>query len=509
MAGSSGETRTGDFEGSPLGRIAPGAVLRDRYRLDAELGRGGMGIVYLATDLALRREVAVKVVLETIASDRARHRLLREARSAATLNHPHIITVHDIGEEQGFPFFVMEVVEGPNLAQIAVSDVGEIVEIACQICDALEHAHAHGLVHRDLKPANVLLAGRPGARTVKIADLGLAVPIRGSGISETGTIVGTAAYMAPEQAMGEPVDGRADLYSLGVVLYELTTGRGPFSGDHPLAVISQHVNAPVMPPRAIRPDLPRAIEAVILKLLAKAPGQRYASARELWDALRQALHSRETPGTDEIGSVAVLDALTRGRLVGRADELAEAREFWRRAGQGRSHCLLLCGEPGVGKTRLGREIIVRAALEGGTVMTGACYEFEAATPYCRSPRRFDRGLATNRIRRRCRRSAGTSRRSWRVSRRSIEGRLGPFAERPTLAPHEERLLFFDAVTQAFRRIGTGRGLLFYVDDLHWADTSTLCCSGYLLRHLHDERVLLVASYREVKSIAATSCQRHG
>src|SRR6185295_14819569 len=230
----------------------PGLVLRERYRLDSEIGRGAMGIVFRATDLELLRPVAVKILAERLsggtteaarsphpykeftapaagerpavptaagetpalpaASDQ-RSRFMREARAAAALNHPHIVAVYDVGEDQGFPFFVMELVDGPNLGQKPPHDLQQIVEFACQICTALEHAHANSIVHRDLKPANVLLSGVPPT-IAKLADLGLALPARGSRISHAGTIVGTAAYMAPEQALGKTVDGRADLYAL-------------------------------------------------------------------------------------------------------------------------------------------------------------------------------------------------------------------------------------------------------------------------------------------------------
>src|SRR5215213_2328442 len=218
--------------------LACGVVLGRRYRLDEELGRGGMGVVYRATDLELQRDVAIKILSAANSSERDSGRLLREARAAAMLNHPHIVTVHDVGDESGRRFFVMELVAGQTLRDSNVTDFAEIVDIASQVCDALAHAHAHGLVHRDIKPENILLAGEAGARrTIKLADLGISVPLDGARLTETGMIVGTADYMAPEQAMGDPVDARTDLYSLGVVLYELTTGRTPFSGDHPLAVV--------------------------------------------------------------------------------------------------------------------------------------------------------------------------------------------------------------------------------------------------------------------------------
>src|SRR6185503_10805161 len=204
---------------------APGMILRERYRLDSELGRGGMGTVYRATDLELQREVAVKVLSAAGQTTDGRERLVREARAAAALNHPHIVTIHDVGESGGLPFLVMEFVAGPRLSQARPTDLSRVVSIAVQICAALEHAHENRIVHRDLKPDNVLLSSTGDSSTVKLADLGLALPAYGARISRAGVIVGTATYMAPEQALGQTVDGRTDLYALGVLLYELTTGR--------------------------------------------------------------------------------------------------------------------------------------------------------------------------------------------------------------------------------------------------------------------------------------------
>jgi len=482
--------------------IGPGSVLRGRYRLDSELGRGGMGVVYRAEDLDLRRDVAVKVLTDAASTPDARERLMREARSAAALNHPHIVAVHDVGEDRGVPFFVMELVGGPSLGAAPPSAFPEIVAVAIEICEALTHAHDHGIVHRDLKPENVLLAGGgPGGRRgVKLADLGLAVPTSGVRLTQDGAIVGTVAFMAPEQAMGQSVDGRADLYSLGVVLYELATGRLPFTGDHPLAVVSQHVNAPVVPPRAVRPSVPRGLEAVILRLLSKDPAQRYASAAETAEALRRALDAPASAADEEApgAAIALLDALARGRLVGRAEELAEARELWRRAREGRGHGVLVSGEPGAGKTRLSREVLIQAALDGAIVLSGACYEYEAATPYLPFAEAFRRWAREQKSIDALRAILGDAAPQIAKLAPEIETRLGPFPERPVLPASEERLLFLDAVTRVFRAMAGARGLLFYVDDLHWADGGTLWLMGHLLRSLREERALLVASYREIE-----------
>src|SRR5437868_2099499 len=477
--------------------LAPGALLGSRYRLDDELARGGMGVVYRATDLELQREVAVKILPARNSSERDSGRFLREARAAAMLNHPHIVTIHDIGDEGGQPFFVMELVAGQTLRDANLTALQEIVDIACQVCDALDHAHAHGLVHRDIKPENILIAGSvTGHRTVKLADLGISVPLNGTRLTETGLIVGTANYMAPEQAMGEPVDARTDLYSLGVVLYEIITGRIPFSGDHPLAVVSQHVNAPVVPPRAIRPDIPRALEAIILKLLAKSPADRYARGADVRDALSHSLDSTDVAiGEETNAEVVLLDALSRGRLVGRAQELEAAKELWRRAKAGRSHGVLLSGGPGAGKTRLGREMFVNAAVQGAVTLSGACYEYEAATPYLPFADAFKNWVRALKNPETLREICGEFAPQLARLAPEIERRLGPFPERPPLPPHEERLLFFDAVAHAFRNLARANGVLFYIDDLHWADTSTLWMLGTLLRDLRDDPVLFVASYR--------------
>jgi tetratricopeptide (TPR) repeat protein len=499
MSNETEETRNIDTQKLGPATLGPGTVLSERYRLDAEIGRGGMGQVYRATDLELQREVAVKVLLATLADDAARQRLQREARAAAALNHPHIVSVYDVGEDRGLPFFVMELVPGPNLGQAPPRDLADIVAVALQICEALQHAHSTGIVHRDLKPDNVLFAATGDRRSIKLADLGLAIPARDVRLTAEGAIVGTASYMAPEQALGQTVDGRADLYALGVILYEFCAGRAPFTGDDPLAIISQHVHASPVPPRLQNAKITPALEAVILRLLAKEPGRRFANATETAAALEQALAEPMAGAEAEVaGAIVLLDALSRGRLVGRSEELKQSRELWRRALGGQGHALLVSGDPGAGKTRLARELLIQAALDGAEVLSGACYEYEATTPYLPFVEAFRVWIRKVEDDERLRETLGEVAPEIAKLAPELSARLGPFPARAELSPHEERLYFFDAMARVFRALAAERGLVVYIDDLHWADSSSLGLLGHLVRTLRDETILFVASYREIE-----------
>ena len=258
-------------------------VDQNRYKVGPEIGRGGMGVIYRAFDTLLDRDVALKVLSDNITPE-GRRRLLHEAKTAARLNHPNIVSIFDAGEIQGQPYVVMELVEGETLFSYRPENQEKLIELALQICAALDHAHSSGIIHRDLKPENIILTAQG---KIKLLDFGLARSLT-SRMSSKGAIVGTVFYLAPELALGKEVDRRADLYSLGVILYELLTGQLPFSGDDPLTVISQHLYAPVVPPSTHRAGaLP--FEPIILRLLEKNPADRYASAREVAEALQALL----------------------------------------------------------------------------------------------------------------------------------------------------------------------------------------------------------------------------
>jgi serine/threonine-protein kinase len=261
-----------------------------RYELHRRLARGGMADVFLARDTLLDRPVALKVLFAEFATDPSFvERFRREAQSAANLNHPNIVSVYDWGEEDGTYFIVMEYVEGRSLAQI-LRDEGPLqpdraADIVIDVAAALAFAHRHGVVHRDVKPGNVLIS--PMGQ-VKVADFGIARAVSArENLTQTGTVMGTATYFSPEQARGEAVDPRSDVYSLGIVLYELLVGTPPFTGDNPVSVAYKHVSEPPPPVRERNPRVPEPLEAVTMRTLAKNPANRYPSADELAADLRR------------------------------------------------------------------------------------------------------------------------------------------------------------------------------------------------------------------------------
>lgn len=267
-------------------------VLAERYELVEKAGRGGMGEVWRATDRELGRTVAVKVLPpELTRHEEFRVRFRREARTVASLSHRNIAVLHDVGEDVGdgetTPFLVMEFIDGRTLAEVLAEGpftVERALEVGRGIAEALVHSHAHGLIHRDIKPSNVMLTSEGG---VKVLDFGIAkvVAETTTRLTATGMTVGTPAYLSPEQLTGRAVDGRSDQYSTGCLLYELLTGRPPFTGDSPFAVMHQHISEDPVAPSRLRPQVPASVDAVLLRALSKDREQRFADAGEMERAL--------------------------------------------------------------------------------------------------------------------------------------------------------------------------------------------------------------------------------
>ncbi|WP_286884346.1 Stk1 family PASTA domain-containing Ser/Thr kinase [Aneurinibacillus sp. UBA3580] len=268
-----------------------GKRIGGRYEIEQQIGEGGMAIVYRARDTLLNRTVALKVLRSQFGNDDDFvARFHREAQAAASLSHPNVVNIYDIGQEDDMYYIVMEYVEGMTLKKYinghAPLDVKEAVDIAVQICDALDHAHQNELIHRDIKPHNILINkfGR-----IKVTDFGIARAVSSVTITHTGSVLGSVHYFSPEQAKGIAAGAKSDLYSLGVVLYEMLTGELPFSGDSPISVALKHLQETYVLPRKLRPEIPQSLENVIIRAMAKEPMYRYESAREMLEDLQTSL----------------------------------------------------------------------------------------------------------------------------------------------------------------------------------------------------------------------------
>ena len=264
-------------------------VLAGRYRIESAVGEGGMAKVFRGQDVVLGRTVAVKVLAPEYARDgRFVERFRREAQSAAALSHPNVVSVFDTGSDGPVHYIVMEFLEGRTLREVLAADgrlhPDRAAEIAEAMCRALATAHHHGLVHRDVKPGNVMLT--PSGE-VKVMDFGIARVTTGEALTQTATVLGTASYFSPEQAKGEGVDPRSDVYSAGCVLYEMLTGRPPFTGDSPVSIAYKHVREDAPVPSTINPDVSSALDAVVMKALAKNPANRYQTAVEMAEDLHR------------------------------------------------------------------------------------------------------------------------------------------------------------------------------------------------------------------------------
>jgi len=476
-----------------------GTTLQNRYRIDRKLGRGGIGVVYRARDILLERDIAIKVMSVTDLGSEGRARLMREARAAASLNHVNIVTVHDVGEAdptmfstasgRAVPFIVMELVEGRTLQDLRPSDLDEILPIVRQVCDALDHAHAHGIVHRDFKPENVIITADG---TAKLTDFGLARSMA-SRVSTDGTISGTVFYLSPEQALGQKVDGRADLYALGVTLYELVTGRLPFSSNDPLTVISQHLHAPIVPPRTYNAKIPPALDALIVQMLSKQPQDRPASAAKVRQALDD-LVGRVVPLQQR--ELSLLDQLVRGRMVGREGEFAAAKALWKQtvSAPGERNVLLISGEPGVGKTRLMREIRTLAEVSWGRALTGKCYA-EGSAPYAPIAQVIREALPLLEVDLPKLVLAGLI-----VLAPDLQPGYPDVPPNLPLDPQAEQQRLFESVVALLSALTDRTTILLVVENVQWADDATLFLLRHLARRSHaaKHRLLILMTYREAE-----------
>jgi Protein kinase domain/AAA ATPase domain len=415
-------------------------VFAGRYRILRPLGRGSSKTVYLAHDERLDRDVALALLPG--ASERVR----RELRVTGRLGeHPRVVTVHDAGEHEGVAYAVLRALEGGSLAErIAAAPerrlpVEDVARLGAEIADALAHAHAHAVIHRDVKPANVWLD--PEGHAV-LGDFGIAA----DAAAASGGVVGTLAYLSPEQARGDPATPASDLYSLGATLYELACGEPPFAGDRD-ALLAQHVGAPPAPPSAHAPGA-APLDSLVLRLLAKDPADRSASA------------------------AAVRDELTAGAggLVGRRDTMAALTGALDDTLAGRARVVALAGEPGIGKTACAEQLAAVAARRGCAVVWGACSEEEGAPAYW----------------------------PWRRALREAGADLPALFAGTAGAedsPDEARFRRFEAVTALLGDTAAERPLVVVLEDLHWADRSSLQLLVHVARELRERPVLVLFTHR--------------
>jgi serine/threonine-protein kinase len=300
-----------------------------RYTVIERVGSGGMAEVYRARDELLGREVALKVLHARFSQDRAFvERFKREAQAAANLNHPNIVSLFDYGADDGAYFIVMELIDGKPLSDI-LRDEGALMperaaEIAADVAKALSRAHTGGLVHRDIKPSNVMITS---SGQTKVTDFGIARALGSDGdqtMTQTGMVIGTAAYFSPEQAQGNPVDARSDVYALGVVLYEMLAGRAPFTGETPLAVAYKHVREDPAAPSTVNPDVPKALDAITMKALAKNPDNRFSSATEMQEDLERFLAGQKVHATPLLGAT---QAMTRTQPAGSETAVLQESDY--------------------------------------------------------------------------------------------------------------------------------------------------------------------------------------
>ncbi len=468
-----------------------------RYRVRRFLGQGGRKRVYLSDDTATGSEVAVALFDTEGVGAAIQARARREAEAMRKLgDHPHVVTVLDTGEDDGNPFIVSRYMPGGDVEGLLAAAGGRLevpraVEIAADVSRALEHAHSRGIVHRDLKPANVWIDDDGRAR---LGDFGLATTEARSRVSG-GTLVGTVAYLPPEQALGDPSSPQSDLYSLGALLYEMLTGQPPFPGDDAVSIISQHLHADPVPPSRHNPEVPEALDRAVMTLLAKRPEDRPANAAEARERMLAALEEQPEDAEEE-RKANPLEGLAGGVFVGREQELERLREAVDAALAGRGSLQLLVGEPGIGKTRAAEELATYARVSGARVYWGRCREDEGAPsywPWVQAIRAYARDADPVAL-------------AWQLGAGAAEvAQLIPeVGEKLDIEPatgtdtEEARFRLFDSVTSMLLAVARDRPIVLVLDDLHWADEPSLLLLRFAARELASSGLLILGTYRDVE-----------
>jgi serine/threonine protein kinase/tetratricopeptide (TPR) repeat protein len=477
----------------------PTSFAASRYQVKKLLGEGGKKKIYLARDTVLDRDIAFAQIKTEKLDEEARTRIRREAQAMGRLgDHPNVVAVYDFGEHEGQPYMVLPLLAGGDVDDLIEKapdhrlPLDKAIGIAKGVCSGLAFAHSKGIIHRDLKPGNVWLSEDGIA---KIGDFGLAVAVDLSRLTQSGMVVGTVAYMPPEQAMGGEVTPKTDLYALGAMLYEMVAGRRPFIGEDALAVIGQHINTPPVSPAWHRADLPPALESLILQLLEKDPNKRPESA----SAVYQALESIEAGKIDESteSRTPAENPLYRRVFVGRESELRQLQSAFDAAMSGQGSLIMVVGEPGIGKTALCEQLATYVTLRGGKSLVGHCYEEGSLSlPYLafvEALRSYVLTRESDELQNELGSGAGDVARIVSEVRDRLKIKL-----RPPKDPEEERYRLMQSVASFLANAANVQPLLLVLEDLHDSDKGTLEMLTHVSRQLAGTRVLIVGTYRDVE-----------
>lgn len=487
-----------------------GAKLAGRYEILREIGRGGMGVVYLAYDPMLEREVAVKVVPASQLTPETEGRFRREAKAIARMDHPSVVVVYDTGEHEGALFFVMPFVPGSNLRRLMQErslSLGEVLDVGIQVAEALDYSHLRGIIHRDIKPENILVTrSEDEGFRARLTDFGLAITASEARLTRSGAVVGTVAYLSPEQVTTREIDGRSDLYSLATVLYECFVGETPFTGEiHNVLYRIAH-DLP-LPPRECGAQIDAELEEFLMRCLDKDPGARPHRARDAAEflmryrtRLRRDASSKVVPASGEMRDFARPSLVP---LIGRDREMAELQRRLNDAIAGESQLVVISGEAGTGKTRLLEELETVAKARKIRFLRGRFVEQDSATPF-----QGYGELLQEYFRQKSMGSSAPADFSDLApelvslfpalaevfetrSPSSPTTRTQP-AQRPVR--HEDRTAIFELLARSLTRIAGGQSLIVALEDLHSADVSVEALQ-YIVRRLGTTQTLVVATYR--------------